>query len=137
MISWAVEPSFSSTVTSISDPLCTVLAANLQKHIRETFYPERGKGGGDGIRSNRLKVTLFLNDVIYSRSLTVPHQSQASFRKPISCPARASHMQAGHPSASHTRNTQRRPMLLISLSGRSVWALSIRLYLGNTPCPDG
>lgn len=44
MISWAVEPSFSSTVTSINDPLCTVLAANLQeKNRRETFYPEREK----------------------------------------------------------------------------------------------
>jgi len=29
-MSCAVELSFSSTVTSISDPLCTVLAANLE-----------------------------------------------------------------------------------------------------------
>lgn len=42
MISCAVEPSLSSTVTSINDPLCTVLAANLLEK-RETFYHEGEK----------------------------------------------------------------------------------------------
>lgn len=66
MISWAVEPSFSSTVTSISDPLCTVLAANLAGK-KETFYHERGEKR-DNINSNRFKITFFSSDeIIYCK----------------------------------------------------------------------
>lgn len=81
MISWAVEPSFSSTVTSINDPLCTVLAANLEekkKNERETFYRE-GKGG-DSIHSNRFKRTrFFLNNLLqvpYCQKPKAKHSSE-------------------------------------------------------------
>ena len=120
MISCAVEPSFSSTVTSINDPLCTVLAANLEgkkktKHQRP-FIMRRKKG--DSIYSNRFKITFFLNNLLQVPYCPKP-KDKHSPEKSINCPAHAYHKQVI--SVSWEQNRKRSSILLISLNNRCMW----------------
>lgn len=88
MTSCAVEASFSSTVTSISDPLCTVLAANLEgkKPTHQGPFITRGTKG-DSIYSNRFKITFF-SSIIYYRFPTAPNPKTSILpQKSINCPA--------------------------------------------------
>lgn len=130
MISCAVEPSLSSTVTSINDPLCTVLAANLLEKKRETFYHEGGKG--DRRNSNRFKMTLppprnNLLHVPYCRKPKAKHSPGK--KKSINCPAPCL-QQAGNLSASLEQNRKRKSSLLISLNSRCMWIILHSYQLG-------
>ena len=130
MISWAVEPSFSSTVTSINDPLCTVLAANLKekKEKRETFYHEGKKG--DSIHSNRFKITrFFLNNLLqvpYCQKPKAKHSSEKSINCPAPCLP-----QAGNFSVSLEQNRKRSSILLTSLNNRCMWIILCYYIFGN------